>query len=65
MGLVLTERIIFSTPLIRVSKTHYLKQGGGGEGVFNNPKPFGLSEIFFYFSKVGFSAIINYSSEKY
>ena len=58
MGLVLTEQIIFSAPLISVSKTHYLKKGGKKTGFFNIPKPFGLSEIF-HFSKVGFSCGTN------
>ena len=56
MGLVLLERIIFPAPLIKVSKTHYLKQGGEKTGFFNNPKQIGLSEIL-HFSKVGFSAV--------
>ena len=57
MGLVLLERIIFPAPLIKVSKTHYLKQGGEKTGFFNNPKQIGLSEIL-HFSKVGFSVFL-------
>ena len=46
MGLVLSERIILFRSTYKSLKDPLFNTGGEKTGFFNNPKPFGLSEIF-------------------